>query len=187
MPPKIKTSRIDIIETAFSLLREKGKAFVTVRQVAQKLGTTQIPIYRCFKDSEELMQVLLKKSSELLTQYQDEKITNDPLLNMGVGYVKFAKENPHLFWWMFGCDDINHGLLRKMFKKVIAKCIKIAKDHEMLKSYEEGEIKEMFVNIWIYTHGLASLIASETIIYKNDLDILREISRFAKRLMKQVS
>ena len=54
MPPKVKISKQDIIDTALALLREGGEGAVNARSIAAALGCSTQPIFSNFSSMEEL-------------------------------------------------------------------------------------------------------------------------------------
>ncbi|MBU3954639.1 MAG: TetR/AcrR family transcriptional regulator, partial [Proteobacteria bacterium] len=97
MPPKFKFTRQEIIDVAFSLVRENGWETLSTRTVASRLGTSARPIYSFFASMTELDRELVKKGVDLLHDHMTKKITDDPWHDHGIGYVRFAMTEKHLF------------------------------------------------------------------------------------------
>ena len=97
MPPKTRFKKEDIIEAAFSVVRRHGWGGLSARSIAQELNSSTQPIYSHLKSIEDFKEEIVKKIFELLFSYGTTKRTGDPWIDVGVGYVLFAKEEKQLF------------------------------------------------------------------------------------------
>lgn len=97
MPPKPKFTREDVVEAAFSVVRKHGWAGLSARSIAQELNSSTQPIYSHLKSIKDLEEEIVKKIYELLFSYGTTKRTGDPWVDVGLGYVLFAKEEKQLF------------------------------------------------------------------------------------------
>ncbi len=155
MPPKGKYNSEIIIEAAFELVREEGFEQLSARNIAKRLGCSTQPIYSFFNSIEELEEVLMKRvkrySQDLILEYEDSESN---FLAIGLGYFLFARNEPELFrglfikggWrWNFTADD--------PFSAPIL--IKMKKD-KFLEKLKEEKLLDLFRDMFIYTHGLAT-------------------------------
>ncbi|MFK4997460.1 TetR/AcrR family transcriptional regulator [Bacillus sp. N9] len=69
MPPKKKFSKEQIIDAAFEIAKEEGVSNITIRKVANQLGSSIAPIYVNFKDVDELIYEVIKKLWSLVIKY----------------------------------------------------------------------------------------------------------------------
>ncbi|TMV04765.1 TetR/AcrR family transcriptional regulator [Paenibacillus thermoaerophilus] len=97
MPPKVKFSKEAIIAAAFEIARTEGMDHITIRKVAEKMGSSIAPIYVNFKDVDELKQAVLLKIRDVSRQMLMTQYDPDPFLNIGIASLKFAREHPVLF------------------------------------------------------------------------------------------
>lgn len=148
MPPKSKLTRSDIIEKAFSLTRVMGYENITARLLAQELQCSTQPIFHIFKNMDELKKALYEKTrnyftEEMLTPSSDP---NTPLfLSMGMHYVALAQKEKHLFRLLCMSDSFQ---LQSIYQ--LAKGIPASAD------------TRLFTKMWIFTHGIASIAATNT-------------------------
>ena len=156
MPPKIKFSSDDIIGAAFTVVRKQGFQTLSTRSIAKELSASTMPIYTYLKSKQNLEQAIIKKAFELLFSYQITPRTGDLFLDMGIGYVLFAKEEKHLFRCL---NDERHQALNKKFheQNVDSLTCKLS-DHPLVKGASQDEIRQFFLQGWTYSHGLATLI-----------------------------
>jgi AcrR family transcriptional regulator len=101
MTQKISFTKEMIVEVAFSLTRELGWSAVTARSIAKKLGSSTMPIYSSMRSMEEIEQEVRKKGEKLMFDYQKRSFTDNPMLNMAIGYVTFARDEQKLFRFLF--------------------------------------------------------------------------------------
>lgn len=153
-PPRVSFNKEDIISAAYELVRSEGFAALSARRLAQKLGSSVAPVYRVFKNMDELSKlVLLKAKSELLS-YADQTYTSMLFLNVGTGIIMFARDEPQLFSALF--------LNKHQFKEVIADfqqdvLMRMSLD-ESLQPLSPASHRAILNRIWPYTLGLAITI-----------------------------
>jgi AcrR family transcriptional regulator len=151
-----------VINAAFALAREQGWASVTARNVAQKLGSSTMPIYSSLKSMVEIEHEVRKEAERLMQEYQKKPYTENHALNIAIGYVRFARSEPRLFRFLYferpittgekDAERQSEGFLQSFGDKgsvrsIMAEMPKAVLDPLMLKS-------------WIFTHGLASMIST---------------------------
>lgn len=109
MPPKAKISKEMIVQAALNIAREKGVESINARTVAKELNCSTQPIMYHFATIEELKREVYTEADEMHTNYilrPSEEI--DPLLSIGLNYVRFAIAEPNLFRFLF-----QSGFVRK--------------------------------------------------------------------------
>lgn len=173
MPPKIKTDRDAIINAGFEVAKNEGITVITAQKVALVLGTSVAPIFRVFQTVEDLRISVEEKIHTFHTQYisdypsqyiGDYSLDDSAFLTYGLGYINFAKEYPNLFETIMQQSAINYNL-NEQASKQLAFVVNSAASEGSL-SFEQA--KELFYNIWIYTHGIACLV------YKGSLTLTVE-------------
>ncbi|MGE6631626.1 TetR/AcrR family transcriptional regulator [Bacillus sp. NPDC077027] len=97
IPPKTKFTKEAIIEAAFDIAKTEGIDRISVRKVADKLGSSIAPIYLNFTDVDELKHVILAKIQDIAQQMLTTPYSSDPFLNIGIANLKFAREYSVLF------------------------------------------------------------------------------------------
>lgn len=157
MPPKTKFPLTDVIEAALSVVRREGIERLTARAIADELQSSTMPIYSCGKTMAEIEEEIVKKSWELLVEYQQKPMTSDLYLNMGLGYVLFAKHEKNLF----GCiHSSKHKNLNKQFAEsnFITNLFRL-KDYPPLAGIPDDLKMKIMIQGWIFSHGLADLLS----------------------------
>lgn len=163
MPPKIKVDRDTILNAALEVIRDEGISAITAQRVSVELGSSVAPIFREFQTVEELRMAAAERISIYHAQYLKAYTTNDSdFLTYGLGYINFAKEYPYLFETIMqpGRTDMNERTSDQLAFVVQSLAA------ESALSFEEA--KELFLNIWIYTHGVACLVYRGSLIFTEE-------------------
>ena len=163
MPTKIRISKDMILDTAFEIVRQEGMEKLSNRELASKLKCSIRPIYYQFENVEEMQKELYMKIEQYFYKFLlDNMIEGIPQYKQaGINYIKFAKKEKKLFQTLFMTDT---GLTPDAF---------VAKDGEEYKEIEklikisanlkEEDIKDFHTKMWIFCHGIATLVANDTI------------------------
>ena len=103
MARKESITKNDIINAAFAILQEEGIEQVTARKLAAKAGCSTQPIFRVYKNMEELAEDLFAKACDFFQDYYSgfQKQTVTPFVHLGNIYIKFAAEHKKLFAFIF--------------------------------------------------------------------------------------
>lgn len=182
MPTTVKITKEKILDAAFNIAREKGIENVSNRELAKRLNSSIRPIYYQFKNVEDLNKELYSKIEKYFYKFLMDNMTNDlpPYKQVGINYIRFAKEEPNLFKLLFMSS---YNLLPKEF---ISKDTKDYKELvELIKistKLNDDDIANFHTNMWIFTHGIATLVANDTVIL-SDQQIKKMLSLQFQALM----
>lgn len=163
MPTKIKISKEMILEKAFEIVRNDGIEKLSNRELASKLNCSIRPIYYQFENSEELQKELYKKIEKYFYKFLLDNMIEDipKYKQVGINYIKFAKKEKKLFQTLFMNEK---GLTPNAFVskegddyKELEKLIKIS------TNLDEEDIKSFHTKMWIFCHGIATLVANDTV------------------------
>ena len=149
MPPKVKISKEAIIEKAFELTKVYGFEKVTARLLASELKCSTQPVFHAFRNMEELKEEVYKKAKKLFeeTMLQPPSDTKTPyFLSMGIKYVELAQKEKNLFHLL--CMSDSGKRLESLYD--LAKYIPVPIE------------PEVFVKTWIFTHGIATIVSTNT-------------------------
>jgi len=73
MGPKVKFSKEQIIDVAFEIARADGIDGITMRKIAEKMGSSVAPIYVNFKNVDELNEALIERIISVNQQLLSEE------------------------------------------------------------------------------------------------------------------
>ncbi len=154
MPPKKKFTKEDILRAAFNIVKKHGLDKLTARYVAVKLKSSQVPVYSNFSSMTALRKEVLKMAKDLMFEYSTKPYTDRTFLNIGTGIVLFARDNKNLFRALF--------LEKAVMKEIVddyLNSIKVEMKKDLrFKDMTGDERNGLLIKMWIFTHGLASLV-----------------------------
>ena len=168
MPTKVKISKDMILDAAFEIVKKGGIEKLSNRELANKLKCSIRPIYYQFSDVEEMKKELYKKIEKYFYNFLLDNIIQDiPLYKqVGINYIKFAKKEKKLFQILFMSKI---GLSPKAFVSKTGKDYKeIEKLVKISTNLDENDIKDFHTKMWIFCHGIATLVANDTICLTDD-------------------
>jgi len=156
MPPKVLFSRGQIVDAAFHLLRTEGLDSITARRLADQLKCTVRPIYTHFSS----MGSLRDETVLLAGQYTIDFLLKDhhekPRLSLGIGYLRLAREEPEIFRAVYLTQntglDYESGRITPLLEKL--------RNDKDLHDLSEEALHRLNDRLWIYTHGLSTLLAT---------------------------
>lgn len=163
MSTKIKVSKEMILDTAFEIVRQDGMEKLSNREIANKLKCSIRPIYYQFENVQEMQKELYAKIEHYFYEFiLDNMVEKIPKYKqVGMNYIKFAQKEKKLFQILFmsdvGLTPTDFILKAKEDYKEIEKLIKIS------TNIKEEDIRSFHTKMWIFSHGIATLVANDTI------------------------
>lgn len=164
MPPKVKVTKEMVAEASFEVIRISGPENLNARTIAEHIGCSTQPVLYNFKTVDEIREA----AYEIAGKYHDSFImpkenSVNPMLDLGMNYIRFGYEEKNLFRFLFQSDKFggmdvaslmgNPGLSAVL--DVIAKQI----------GCDVEEARDMFLTFFCVAHGLASLLANNSLEY----------------------
>lgn len=165
MPPKAKVTKEMIIDSAFNIVQKEGVDKVTARRISEELNCSTQPVLYYFSTVEDIKRLVYKKADEYHATYiMNMKIDDEnPMLTIGVNYIKFAIEEQNLFRFLFQSNEfVGASMLELLESEEILPMLTVLQN-ELDMSMEE--MKEVFSILFIFVHGYASLYANNTMIF----------------------
>ena len=175
MPPKAKISKEMVVDAALEIARLTGAENINARTVSQKLNCSTQPIMYHFKTIEDLKKAVYQKADEYHTAYLNCIEDDNPMLGIGMAYIRFAAEEPSLFRFLFQSNSFSG--------KSIVDLIDDEALEPILTIFSQGiqidmvKTKEIFRVLFLFVHGYASMLANNTISFDeksiaNDLELV---------------
>lgn len=148
-----------IIDAAFLMTRKEGFANVTARRLAAKVGCSTQPIFRIYKNMEELQKDLYDRIIIYFEQYYQAFTKKEivPFVNLGLAYIRFAEEERNLFQALFLSEKRSGKSLYELLNGSTGAVVT-----EINKAKEMGcrNASELFMKMWIFIHGAACMVVT---------------------------
>jgi AcrR family transcriptional regulator len=160
MGPKTKFTKEQIIDAAFEIAETEGIDNITMRKIAQKMGSSVAPIYVNFKDTNELIGALVERIIGVSQQLLIEESTGNPFHDMGSASLRFAMEYSVLF------RDLvmkNNNYMKGYDEKMIPALIEEMKTDPELEGFTVDELKTILLKMRIFQLGLSVMVANGTL------------------------
>lgn len=175
MPPRKRINRNEIVKSSLKLIR-KGLSSISARTVAKEMGMSVVPIYSEFENMKKLEEEIIKTISEMLFSKKYQGKTPYLFLNIGVGYIKFATEERELFNWLFNSSIYRESQTELVLRPIINRTYSVVRGIDFFSQCKDNEVKEFVDNLWIYTHGLATLLNTEVINKMTEAELIGKLT-----------
>ena len=169
MPPKARITKEMILNTVLKITQESGFETVNARSIAGKLQCSTRPIFTCYENMEELKKDFLDFAFEYYNQYVScyrKAMTANASLYLPLSYIAFAREEAYLFKLIFISDmDLDMAKANDFYNE-IGNEEKAKTFSDMVGvTFEKG--KQIFLDLFLYAHGIAVLTATGKISLDN--------------------
>ncbi len=168
MPPKTRIKEEMIIDAAIEVVRQRGFENINARTVSGQLHCSTQPVMYHFSTIDNLKKAVYRQVDKLHTEYlMNTPPGQDPVLGIGLNYIRFAVEEPQLFRFLFQSGYAEESNLLEMV------------DSEelvpVLAAMQEGaglnalKTRNVFITIAMFVHGYASIIANNHLEFDEKL------------------
>ena len=169
MPPKARISKEMIIEEAFQIARKEGADRITARRISECLKCSTQPVLYYFDTVEEIKAAVYQRADEYHTNWlmNMECHEEDPMLSIGMNYIRFAVEEKNLFHLLFQSNEFSGaGLLDLVQLEELEPIMQVLQQEAEVTP---DEAREIFSTLFIYVHGYASMFANNEMVYDEKL------------------
>lgn len=157
MPPKIKITKEEIIETSLGLVRTGGLEAVNARAVAAVLNCSTQPVFSNFATMEELHIATLTAAYGVYADFIKREVESGkypPYKAFGMAYIRFAKEEKELFRLLFMRErSVDGGEPSTDYNESVEM---IMKSNGV--SRERAEL--MHLEMWACVHGIGTMFVT---------------------------
>ncbi len=181
MAPKQKFDRETILKSALKILRTKGNQALTARNIAREMGCSTHPIYSEFNSLKGMKKILFQYAYDFFMRTITTENSPSNFLDIGVNYVRFSRREKNLFSFIFMNKDFKMDHVS--IEEVDEKMIKFIKDDEYVQKYAVKSYNMISYNLWIFTHGLATLVWESEMEYNDER--IREILKNTGQIIIQ--
>ena len=175
MPPRSKITKDMITDAAVAVARENGYERINARTVSRYLHCSTQPVMYHFATIDSLRRAAYAQADRQHTEYLlDTRSGQDPILGIGLNYIRFAVEEPQLFRFLFQSGYAKeNNLLEMIGSEELA---------PVLSAMQEGlgmdteKTTKVFLTVALFAHGYASIIANNSLEFDEAL-IARHLER----------
>lgn len=167
MPPKVKVTKQMILDASLEVIRKDGHESLSARTIAEYLKCSTQPVLYNFKTVDEIREAVYQIADDYHSAYIMPKESDEnPMLTMGLNYVRFGQEEKNLFRFLFQTNKFGGMDMEALFGNPALTDIILV----MAKGIDcsEDEAREMFLTFFVIVHGLASLLANNAMEYNEE-------------------
>ncbi len=161
--------RAALVRAGTKLLRERGAAALSLREVAKVAGVSHAAPYRHFEDKAQLLAAIAAAGFQRLRDGMAKAVADHPddpraqLLAAGEAYVELAVRSPETMHLMFG-GIVDAKALRSEVEHAGAGAfhdlVAIVEACQRAKLFRCGDTKELTITAWSIVHGIGMLLAA---------------------------
>jgi AcrR family transcriptional regulator len=157
MPYPSKTDRQTILSAALRDLARGGIRELSLRNIAASLGLAPNAIYRYFSDRPALETALANEAARqlelALRRAAERREPATAIRKMSSAYIKFAKDNPHLYEVMMSLHATEHDATSRLslWEFTLEQVQRIA---------GSDRAAQASVALWAFLHGAVALEAA---------------------------
>ena len=168
MPPKTRITKDMIVRAAVEVVKQSGYETINARTVSEQLHCSTQPVMYHFSTIDAMKRAAYARVDQLHTEYMlTVSPERDPVLGIGLNYIRFAVEEPQLFRFLFQSGYAQeHSLLEIIDSEALI---------PILAAMQEGaglsmeKTKRVFLTVALFAHGYASIIANNGLEYDEKL------------------
>ncbi len=157
MPPRIRITREEIIETGLSLLRTEGAEAINARRIAAALGCSTQPVFSNFATMEELREAVTVAAYTLYSGFLQREVESGEYPTykaLGMAYIRFSREERELFKFLFMRDRTGEDLSPAPdFEEAVTLIMKA-------NGISRESAARMHLELWAVVHGIGVMIAT---------------------------
>lgn len=166
MPPKVKISREDIINTCLEIVKSSGTEGINARNIASVLGCSTQPIFSNFKSMEELEEEAVLAAYQIYLDFIKREVESDKYPKYkayGMAYIRFARDEKELFKLLFMRDrrdeDVSPSPDFNESVEMIMQTNGISRERALF----------MHLEMWSCVHGIGTMLATSFLPLDEDV------------------
>ena len=174
MPPKVKITKEEIVQTAITLIKTSGTQALNARAIAAALNCSTQPIFSNFATMGELQDAVIHAAYERYTAFLTKEAGSGKYPQYkayGMAYVRFAKEEKELFKLLFMRDRTEETAA---FSPDFEESVQMIMNANHVP-HEKATM--MHLEIWTCVHGIGVMIATSFLSFEWEMisDMLTDV------------
>lgn len=167
MPPIKKFDKSSIIKASLELIEKEGRSNFNARSLASYLGSSVQPLFHNFINMEELNKEIYEAiyniySEDMLAASREKE---ESYKKIGLAYIRFAREHKEFFKMIFMQKT---NLNSDSFMASGGPVDNIIEAGQKLTGLTYEEQRKFHKRVWIFTHGIACLVNTETVVLSDE-------------------
>lgn len=164
MPPKARITREQILDAAFEMARYQGADRINARSLSKALGCSTQPVLYHFQTMEEIRQAVYERADRYHSDYISHISGENPMLEIGLNYIRFAAEEKHLFALLFQSGSFSGLELQKLMEGEALQPILQIFSQEAELSMEKT--RRLFRILFLTVHGYAGMYGGNDMVFE---------------------
>lgn len=169
MPPVPKVTKEEIINAALNIVRKDGAASLTIRQTALQLHVSTQPVMSHFKTAAALKEAVFDAADRYHKDYLfdvDLSDSEEATMKIGLNFVRFARDEPNLFRFLFFFPYKKTDSLRELLSNPDLNPVLQSMEYD--SGIPEDRLKRNFSILAVYVHGYACLVAANSLNFREE-------------------
>ena len=167
MPPKPIVNKQNIMDAAIQLVRKNGMDSINARSLAKVLGCSTRPLFRVYPNMSELKRDVKIELDRYYNSFMEQRMTDENrLLSQGIAYIEFARREKMIFNALFMSMTMAGSSLQEIIHAQWNRAS--IENVKMITGLSTDKSEMLFVNCWLYSHGIAAQIVSNDISISSD-------------------
>jgi AcrR family transcriptional regulator len=180
-----------ILKAAREIIAEKGVAELSLRAIAHQIDYSPAGLYEYFKSKDEIIDTVCIEGLERLSTYLNRVPTDLPpserLLELGLAYLDFARNNPQYFLLIFTTTPSDKVPFSDSVKgdtpyDILLQAVQAVIEAENINLPPEYGLDEVAYILWAQVHGMAMLQQTVHRHFEHDF---HTIDRWALEILKR--
>lgn len=174
MPPKARITREMIIDAGLAIVRECGIDQLNARTVSERLGCSTQPVMYHFKRIEDMRRAVYHSADELHSAYLAAADGDNPMLAIGLAYIRFAHTEKHLFQLLFQTNEFSgRSIVDLISAEELAPMLGLL---SQAAGVGMDQARGIFKSLFLFVHGYASMLANNALDY-DEAKIIHDLER----------
>ena len=164
VPPRTRITKDMIIDAAIEVVKQSGFENINARTVSGQLHCSTQPVMYHFSTIEAMKRAVYARVDHLHSEYlMTIPPEQDPVLEIGLNYIRFAVEEPQLFRFLFQSGYARENSLVEMIDS--EELIPVLAAMQEGTGLSMDKTKQVFLTVALFAHGYASIIANNSLEY----------------------
>ena len=168
MPPRTRITKDMIVDAAVEVARQSGYESINARTVSEQLQCSTQPVMYHFSTIDAMKRAAYARVDHMHSEYlMTIPPDQDPVLGIGLNYIRFAVEQPQLFRFLFQSGYARENSLSEMIDS--EELVPILDAMQEGSGLSSEKTRQVFLTVALFAHGYASIVANNGLEYDEKL------------------